>query len=379
MMEAERFGSLRGVQGPFVTVYFDDSHDTADAEDHLQSIWRDVRKHLEDQDAEQAVVGNLERAILQSRPAVGRRGRAVIASRDGVLMNERLLEPPPVTTLRMSDYPYVLPMVRLGTGHPPYVVATVDHAGAELALHQDDTVHSTTVEGHGYPIHKVARAGLNGYDDVQPRAEEAIRKNVRTIAEHLTELVDATGVDVVFVNGAVRARTEVLAELPERVISRVAPRHLGARHDRLEAEEIDGLVETEFRRRRRVTDDAAAERFRAETARGSGLAVAGLAPVCAALRDGDVDTLFVGDLGDRTVLAGASHATIAADADALSDVGQPARWVVRADEALPFAAIMTGASLVVVDPTLVDGVGALLRYPMTQTTGPAAMAGGTSA
>jgi hypothetical protein len=380
MMEAERFGSLKGEVGPFVSVYFDDSHDTADAEEHLHAIWRDVRKHLEDRGADEAVMANLERAILTSRPPVGRRGRGVIATRDRVLMNERLLNPPSLTTLRMSDYPYVLPMVQFGMEHPPYVVAAVDHAGADIVLHQGGIVHSTTFEGTGYPIHKVARAGFNGYSDPAPRADEAVRKNVRAIVDHLTELVDATGVEVLFINGAVRARSDVMSALPDRIASRVAPGHLGARHSRPEVEDIDDLVETEFRRRRGITDDAAAERFLAESARGSGLAVTGLAQVSAALREGDVDTLLVGDLGDLTVLAGKSRGAIAPDADALSELGQAARWVVRADEALPYAAITTGASLTVVDSdvALVEGVGALMRYPMKWEFENPAVAGGAS-
>ena len=90
-------------------------------------------------------------AILHGQPAVGRQGRVVIATHDRVLINEHLLSPPPATVLRISDYPYILPLVELGLWRPAYIFAAVDHAGADITLHQGDTVRSETVDGGGYP------------------------------------------------------------------------------------------------------------------------------------------------------------------------------------------------------------------------------------
>ncbi|MGZ6778206.1 MAG: hypothetical protein ACXVGO_04325, partial [Mycobacterium sp.] len=67
---------------------------------------------------------------------------------------------------------------------------------------------------------------------------------------------------------------------------------------------------------------------------------------------------------DTTVVTGQSRITVAPDADTLSALGEPACRVARADEALPFAAIATDASLVRAgaDLTPADGIAALLRY-----------------
>ena len=67
-MESERFRPLATVQGPFVSVYFDDSRDTADAVARVEAIWRDVRKHLEDQGTDQHVVANLEKPSCTANP-----------------------------------------------------------------------------------------------------------------------------------------------------------------------------------------------------------------------------------------------------------------------------------------------------------------------
>jgi hypothetical protein len=327
-------------------VYINDSRDTADAVAQLEAIWRDVRKHLEDKGADDDVVVSIEQAILHGRPAVGRQGRVVIAEHDRVLINEHLLSPPPATVLRISDYPYILPLVELGMSRPTYVFAAVDHAGADITLHQTDLVRSETVDGGGYPVHKPATAGFHGYGDFQRTTEEAVRMNVRAVAHRLTELVDETGAEVVFVCGEVRSRSDVVSALPGRVSVRVSQLRAGARGCRVGEDEVGDLIDAEFERRRRAEIAEIADRFGSEKGRGSGLAAEGLAAVCAALRAGDVDTLIVGDIGNATVVTGEDRTTVAPNADVLSELGAAANLVVRADEALPFAAITVGASLV---------------------------------
>lgn len=368
-MRSERLKWLAKAEGPFVSVYFDDSHDTADATEQLDAKWRGIRKHLEDQGGGAEIIGMLEEAVLNHRPAVGRRGRAVIATSDQVLVNEQLINPPPATVIRLSDYPYIVPLIDLEMQRPTYVFAAVDHRGADVTLYQGGSISSTSIEGAGYPVHKPVTAGWNGYGDFQHTTEEAIRMNCRAIAEHLTRLVDDADPEVVFLCGEVRSRTDVLAELPERVTRRVSQLHAEARKSGIDSEQICQLTAAEFARRHRTEMTGIADRFEAEIGRGSGLAAEGLAAVCAALRDGDVDTLIVGEVGDATVVTGKALTTIAPDADVLSQFGEPVERVARADEALPFTAIAVGAALVRADSRLApaDGVGALLRYVATDS------------
>jgi hypothetical protein len=366
-MRSERLKWLVKAEGPFASVYFDDSHDTADAVEQLETKWQDIRKELEALGASGAVIGKLEEAVLHHRPAVGRRGRAVIATSDQVLVNEQLITPPPATVVRLSDYPYIVPLIELEVQRPTYVFAAVDHTGAEVTLHQGGTIRSTTIEGAGYPVHKPVTAGWNGYGDLERTTEEAIRMNSRAIADELTRLVDEADPEVVFVCGEVRSRTDVVAELPERVAERVSQLHAGTRRSGIDSEEVRHLTTAEFARRRGIEMTEIADRFEAEIGRDSGLAAEGLAAVCQALRDGDIGTLIVGQLGDATVVTGKALTTVAPDADVLSGLGEPVERVARADEALPFTAIAVGASLVRADNqiTPADGIGALLRYVAT--------------
>lgn len=165
-MRSERLRWLVAAEGPFASVYFDDSHDTLDAVERREATWRDVRKHLESRDAKQELIDSLEEAVRDSRPAVGQRGRALIATGEQVLVNEHLIGPPPATVIRLSDYPYVVPLIDLEMRRPTYVFAAVDHTGADVKLYQGATISSTKIDGVGYPVHKPVTAGWNGYGDV---------------------------------------------------------------------------------------------------------------------------------------------------------------------------------------------------------------------
>jgi Bacterial archaeo-eukaryotic release factor family 2 len=362
-MRSERFRALLTSHGPFVSVYFDDSHDTEDARAQIELKWRGLKEQLERQGAQPALSDIIGQAVVESHPAIGRRGRAVVASSDGVLVNEHLMRPAG-TEVRVSQLPYIVPVVEHGDEHPSYVVVAVDHAGGDLTLHRDGGVVSDTVEGEGYPVHKAARADTPGYGDPQRAAEGARQQNIRAVADRLTTLVDDAGPEVVFVIGEVRSRADFLKELPDRVISRVVELHVGARHGGFDDEQVRQEIDQEFQRRRVAAIDQAAQQFRAGL--GSGLATEGLHGVTAALRAGAVETLIIGDIGDATVVAGDDLTTVAPNPDVLSELGTAPTQVLRADEALPLLAVSTGAALVRTDERMVpaDGVAAVLRYPL---------------
>jgi hypothetical protein len=362
-MQSERFRPLLTSHGPFGSVYFDDSHDIAAARAQIELKWRDLREQLERQGAQPGLTDSIEQAIVEGRPAVGRGGRAVVASADGVLVNEHLIRPTG-PEVRVSQLPYILPVVEHGDDHPTYVVVAVDHAGADITLHREGGAVSETVEGEGYPVHKASGAETAGYGDPQRAAEGARQQNIRTVADRVTSLVDDAAPEVVFVIGEVRSRADFVKELPERVNSRVVELHVGARHSGFDDEQLDHEIDQEFQRRRVAAIDQAAQQFQAGL--GTGLATEGLDGVTAALRAGAVETLIIGDIGDATVVAGDDLTTVAPNPNVLSELGTAATQVLRADEALPMLAVSTGAALVRTDERIepADGVGAVLRYAL---------------
>src|SRR5215216_1927635 len=92
-MQPERFRPLLTSHGPFGSVYFEDSHDTEDANAQIELKWRALREQLEQQGADSALTESIGRAIADAPPGVGRSGRAVVAGADGVLVNEHLIRP----------------------------------------------------------------------------------------------------------------------------------------------------------------------------------------------------------------------------------------------------------------------------------------------
>ena len=362
-MHAERFRTLIDARGPFVSVYFDDSHDTADAANQLDARLRDVRKHLEEQSVGAEVVEAIDNAVRAKRPPVGRSGRGVIAAGSTIVVDQHLSVPPVTTILRLSDLPYILPVVEHGIPHTSYVLVAVDHTGADISVHGDGTSASETVEGSAYPVHKAHKADTAGYGGPQGRVEEAVRKNIREVAEHLTRITDETAADVVFITGEVTARAELLGELPERVAAKALQLQGGGRTAGTDPAEVHREIAEEFAKRRSAVIADAAERFAA--GHGTGLAVEGLADVTAALRDGAVETLIIGELGDATVVADHDRLLLCGpDAATVSALGGSPDRVLAADEALPLLAVATGAALVRMDERLnpADGVGAVLRY-----------------
>ena len=365
-MQSEHFKTLLTSHGPYGSVYFDDSHNTEDAVAQLEINWRTIRKHLEHQGAEPALTESIQHAVFDSLPPVGRSGRAVVASAEGVLINEHLIRPAsPI--VRVSSLPYLVPVVEHGVDKATYAVVIVDHDGADITLWREGTAVSDTVDGDAYPVHKASSAESAGYGDTQRTVEGARRQNIRAVADRLARLVDDAAPEIVFLVGEVQSRSDLTADLPERVASRIVELHVGARHSGFDDAALQHEIEQEFLRRRVSVIDDAAQRFSAETGRGSGLATEGLDGVTAALRAGAVDTLIIGEMGDATVVTGDDINVIAPNPNVLSELGAAPTQTLRADEALPMVAIATDASLVRTDERISprDGIAAVLRYSLT--------------
>ena len=362
-MHADRFRQLLDANGPFVSVYIDDSHDTADAAAQLDSRLRDIRKRLEDASVDPTVIAAIDAAVRAKHPPVGRSGRGLIASGPHIVLDQHLAVPPVSTIIRVSELPYFLPVVEYGVPHTAYLLVAVDSTGGDIALFDDGRTSSETVEGPGYPVHKAHKAETAGYGGPQGRVEEAVRRNVREVAERLTTLSDDTGADVVFITGEVASRAELLSELPERVAAKAVQVQGGGRAEGTDPDEVAREIAGVFADRRQAIIDDAVARFGA--GHGAGLAIEGLADVTAALRDGSVDTLIVGDLGEATVVADHDQLLMTGpDAATVSGLGGAPDRVLAADEALPLLAVTCGASLVVAGERLnpADGVAAVLRY-----------------
>lgn len=365
-MHTNRLHHLTTVSGPFASVHYDDSHDTENAAKRLELEWRDARAHLKEAGAPESTIEVLDTAVTNGTPPVGRSGRALIANDEEIVLDEHLVRPPARTEVRFSAVPYIVPVVEHGIGEHPYLLVAVDREGANISFHRLGTAAPSfeTTSGGEHPIHKASGAETPGYGDPQPRVEEAVRRNIAAVAHDVDALSDKHHPDVVFVLGEVRAREGLAHALSDRTRDRTVELDAGSRAAGANTRAVDDAITEEFAKRRLQALDDVAEQLRAELGRSPGLATQGLDGVTRELRAGNVATLVIGDLGERTVLVGDDHTWVATDATELSEFGSSETSTHRADEALPFAALAGGGDVVRIDERieLVDGCAALLRH-----------------
>ncbi|GAB2994770.1 hypothetical protein GCM10017788_66350 [Amycolatopsis acidiphila] len=337
--------------GPFTSVYFEDSHDTEDAEKQLELRWRELHDQLSAQHAPGETLNALESAVRNGSRAVGRSGRALVAAGDSVVVDERLDEPPAAPVTRVSDLPYVVPLTRYAKPGVRYVVASVNQVDATVTAYDEHgrKLDTDEVSGRDHPVHQVRGGGMAQYD-MRRRTEETIRRNVAEIADDVTKLADRVGAELVVVAGEIQGRRAVREALPKRLqdIAREVT------HEDVAGE----VVLTEKQRRL----DEVLERFDNALHSESGLAVDGLEAVTSALVESNVETLLIADPGDGTVFTGESPTQIAVTEPELRTLGAAQAHERRADEAVPVAAIAVDADLVYVDSALTEGFGAILRH-----------------
>ncbi|MEE6136348.1 hypothetical protein SKC41_08360 [Mycobacterium sp. 050128] len=343
-MDSDRFRELLGVPGPFASVYFEDSDDDGDPSPALELTWLALGKELERQGADESITVAIEHAVMGLRLPIGRGGRAVVATTSGVVLNEHLLRPTVVPIVRVSELPYIVPILEFGVANSDYLLVVADRTGAFITRHVDAVRLSESVEA-----------------DAQPG------QRLRTVANRIGELVHDTSFGELFLVGDPESRSNLLAALPDPIRKRMTSLPVADRRGGYDFEEIQRAIDTTLLWQRQGTMDTAAARFTAELGRQSGLAIEGLGAVCTALGQGTVDTLIIGNIYDALVVADERMTTVAATAAGLPQQSAATAKTVRADEALPLLAISGGASVVRTDERIspADGIGAILRCAPT--------------
>lgn len=352
-----------GTEGPFATVHLDASHDTEDAAKVDDLRWRSVREELSGQDVPERTIGALDN-VRDRPPPAGRAGRLIVAAGGDVLVDEYLPAPPAQPMVRVSAVPYLLPLADWTLREVPHVVVAVDRIGADLrASDAAGMVRTEDVEGRDHPVHKVGGGGW-AHRSLQQRAEETVRRNLADVAAETARLVREVDAELLILAGDPEPRAQLRDALPEpcrRIAVEIDHnRQADPSHHTVEREVADLLA-----RRRHAWLTRTLDRFH----EAGGLAVQGLPDTVAALREANVAVLLIDAraVGDATVWAGTPATAIAQNRDDLHRIGVSERLRLRADEALPAAALAGGADIVAAtgdDPPLelTGGVGAILRH-----------------
>lgn len=279
-MESDRFRPLLEAHGPFASVYFDDSQDIDDTTTELDLNCRALREQLKGQGANESTVSAIEDAVIDVRLPVGRGRRAMIAASTGIVLNEYLLQPVAKSVVRVSELPYIVPILENGVAHSHYLLVVADPTGAIITSHNDVARISEAIEMHSRSAGAMPGAERNGNTVPNPSP----------VADRISELAHDTAFSTVFLVGDPDTRLGLLAALPEPIRDRVISLPIASRRGGYDFEEIQRAIDTTLARQRRSAMDTAAARFTAEEVRHSGLAAEGLDAVCSALHHGKVET-----------------------------------------------------------------------------------------
>jgi hypothetical protein len=371
--------------GPFTSVYLDTEGDVEQAAELVALRWKNLRGSMLAAGVPEGTVAAIDPLVEGSHMAGAT--LAVIAAVDRPLYSANLPDPPPrETLLRHGALPDVLPLLAAAQAAVPHVAVLTDRTGADMAARgvPEEAARAERVEGRVTPhLHK-PQAGGWSQPRFHHRAEAIWESNASEVAEALARLVDQVRPRFVAAAGDVRALQLLREQAPKRVRELLTV--VGGEHPSLEAvfAEADKLVAATVE----ADNRALLERFAEELGQGD-RAVDGAAATLAALGRGQVGTLLLTGLfldDQRTAWFGPAPTDVAADRDALVDLGVPDPVEGRLVDVAVRAALGTGAEVRVLDPADEtrsargrgathdapappehapgEGLGALLRFPL---------------
>ena len=282
-MDTKPFKPLYDGDGPFSSAYLPTPGNEADAAHRIELTWRELREDLAGQGAPEPDLRAIDGAVCgpaaTSAGHGSEAGLAIFASQGTVVLDRELSAHPVTPRATFGDLPDAVTLLAQLPDLGNYLVVHTDREGAQIELHargRREPEQSEQVKGRTYPVSKNT-SGDWRQDRRQRTVQNTWRANARDIAWRVGEIAARHGVDLIAVNGDVRARTMLRDELGASWHDRVVDAADGA--ERVAAE-------FECAWRAEVVDHFAGDL-------ANGTAVDGLTATVDALRTGDVATLLV--------------------------------------------------------------------------------------
>ena len=382
-MRLSTIRNLYGGAGPWASVYLDatgtrETGTPQEARRQLDLRWRAARESLHRDGADEATLAAIDDAVA-TMPATGAPAEvAVIASHGTVGFSRIVFGESGRDSATWSPQPRAADLVRtLGSGAAEvgWVAADLDHTGGTVIAFDGST---ETFRGEDEFVRKVKRSGHGrAWSDKQTQraAEGNWGQNSAEVARAVQRVVERSGADVVVLTGDVRARQLVLDRLAPTIAgcvvdvdheASVRPHPESRVRDRREPDVYDPAIVAATRL---AADAVAADRRRDaldrfHTGLSRGRSVRGLGPVCAAARDMSIDTLVLCvEPTHRQAWVDPMNPTMIGESK--RDTGAETAVCQHADDALVGACAIAGTDSLVVeaDDELIDGLGAILRFP----------------
>lgn len=343
-MDLSRLQPVYAHQGPVATVYLEGRSPAEDAGEQLRKRWKALRERLDTAGATRGTLEALDAAVEQAQSGEEQtNGRVLVASDEGLALDE-----PWDAALgsgdqaHWSELPELGAFVREECRSVRMLVVLAKHQGAQIRReivakeHVAREIGTEQVTGSSERDPHKPRGGALAHKQIQRRAEQAQRRNAEDVVQELRTLEASFRPRVLVLAGEVQDRTAVRDALPQGLA------HLCVDADR--GDDQDEAAEQELAEQlRQVAEEESARSARSRTEQlHAGLAheqaVQGAESVSQAAEMGAVETLLL------------EH-DVAADRETLL-IKMSVQGSARAD-------------LVENGTGLTDGVGALLRFPLT--------------
>jgi len=341
---------LLTAQRPIASVYLQAPSDDFGAAHRFETRWKNARRRLEQADAPEGVLAQLDRAVSEVghdfAPAV-----ALFADGGFDPVAEPLDDDLGDDLVAFDRLPRLVPLLHVHQRSIPHVIVMTDRTGADIvAVVDGEQAAADTVEGSDHHIHR-GRFGGWSHRRIQQRAENRWEDNARDVAERVGEIAREVDARIVAVAGDVRATQFLMEHLDEstKAIATV-----------VEEGDADGVAEASVRlvadvvaRDTRSVLEDHADRV------SQGTAVAGAEAVCEALSQGRVETLLVVDDVDDAREGYFRRK----DPSCATDDPSGQMMVGRLVDVAVRSALLTDADVRVVPATVIDGdIGAILRW-----------------
>ncbi|WP_210481469.1 Vms1/Ankzf1 family peptidyl-tRNA hydrolase [Naasia sp. SYSU D00948] len=361
--------------GSWITVYTDASMDTSDPRGVALARRRSVLDRLRAVGVSAEQLSLIEDAIEGTDGVPGPISRYVLL-RDGRIVCNLVTPGAPngPELAEAGPIPQLLPLLTARPDEIVYLVVEASRDGGDVSLYRSSQVAPEVTEqtqGRTDAIKKFQGGGW-AHLRFQHHTEEIWKQNETELAAVVDRLVQEHRPRLVILSGDVRARQLLIDRLASATRELVAELNANTRPEGASEETLQTFVDEQLDRVAREDRDAELDRLRQELGRDGGAAEHGVGSLVHAVRQAQVEVLFLDPaaLAERTLLALDAEPWVAAAPEEATPAG--ILGTVPAAEALIRAAVLTDASVrLVPGPLLPDssGVAGLLRWSSAAAIG----------
>lgn len=366
-MLLDMLNGLKEVPPPFATACLDATAVAKSTEDDVALRWAVRARQLEREGTPHATIEALAAAALQPTGRGGEHTRVLVASGETIAVDLLLPGRPEREESAFGPVPHLMPAARALSAVVPHAVVRVDRVGADVEVvgPLGDVAAEEEVAGEHDVLHKVPGGGWS-QRRYQARVEDSWERNATAVTQQLERVLRRHRSQLVLIAGDDHVISMVEKHAGKDLAGLLVRLESGGRAQGVSGAAEQAAIEAALAEHRRARRGALLDRFSEQLSRQQ-QATEGLDDVVAVLRRGQVEELLLWDdpsstaqlwVGEQALQLGVSRD------DALA-AGAADPVAVRADSALVWAVVASGAGITVLDRDdhpAAGGIAALLRW-----------------